>query len=140
HAGDWKATYERLGVIPASTPRQGGTEWHDCRSPLRPDRTPSFSFSDSHGGWKDFGSDETGDAVALVARALKVSEEEAVDRLIAGAVGNTAAAPPGPATPGVTLANYAAAKRFDPAWLAREFGLADATYAGAPAVAMPYIA
>lgn len=53
-----------------------GLKWHDHKvnnlgwvrinSPLRDDRKPSFSLSIIHGGFKDFGTDETGNIIQLV--------------------------------------------------------------------------
>ncbi len=54
-----------------------------CRSPLRPDENPSFSVYDDGRRWKDFGTDEGGDAADFVGRVEGLDKGAAARRLIA---------------------------------------------------------
>jgi hypothetical protein len=53
-----------------------------CRSPFRSDRNPSFSVYADGRRWKDFGTEEGGDVVDFVAKALDESKSEAAKILI----------------------------------------------------------
>ena len=63
-----------------------GKPGRSCRSPFREDRNPSFSVYDDGRKWKDHGkahgSDDGGDAVDFLARALNLSNEDACRKLI----------------------------------------------------------
>lgn len=54
-----------------------------CRSPFRPDRSPSFSLYDNGRRWKDFATGEGGDAIDFIAKACAVDNEEAMRRFLA---------------------------------------------------------
>jgi hypothetical protein len=56
-----------------------------CRSPFREERKPSFSWwfaDDGRARWKDHATGESGDSVAFLAKALGVSNREAVVRYL----------------------------------------------------------
>lgn len=53
-----------------------------CRSPFRPDRTPSFSIFDDGRQWKDFSTGEAGDVINFLARALDIDSRQATLRFI----------------------------------------------------------
>lgn len=53
-----------------------------CRSPFREDRRPSFSVFDEGRRWRDFGSNEHGDAVDFLARARGLSKADAVHEFL----------------------------------------------------------
>lgn len=56
-----------------------------CRSPFREDRSPSFSWfvgTDGRDRWKDFATGEKGDAVDFVAKALGLSNRDAMLRFL----------------------------------------------------------
>ena len=67
--------WQRLGL--PGKPRRS------CRSPFRPDRSPSFSVYDGGQHWRDFGTGDHGDAVDFLARAAGCDQHEAARRLIA---------------------------------------------------------
>ncbi len=47
-----------------------GTPATRCRSPFRPDKTPSFSIYDGGRRWKDFATGEGGDVIDFIAAAM----------------------------------------------------------------------
>ena len=53
------------------------------KSPLRPDKNPSFSFIpfDNTVLWKDFATGETGNVITFVAKKLRVSNQEALEKI-----------------------------------------------------------
>ncbi len=53
-----------------------------CKSPLREDRTPSFSVHDGGRKFRDFATGESGDAIDFLARARGLSTAEAVKQFI----------------------------------------------------------
>lgn len=56
-----------------------------CRSPFREERKPSFSWwfaNDGRARWKDHATGESGDVVAFLAKALGLSNREAVVRYL----------------------------------------------------------
>jgi hypothetical protein len=61
-------------------------EWPGaCRSPFREERRPSFSWrfaQDGRARWKDFGTGEGGDSAAFLAKALGLSNREALKRYL----------------------------------------------------------
>jgi hypothetical protein len=59
-----------------------GKPGKSCKSPFREDRNPSFSIYDDGRKWKDHGSDDGGDAVDFLARALNLSNEDACRKLL----------------------------------------------------------
>jgi len=72
------ALAQSLGLV---IPERPGT----CRSPFREERQPSFSVflaNDGRARWKDFGTGEGGDCPAFVAKALGLSNREAVKRYL----------------------------------------------------------
>ena len=54
-----------------------------CRSPFRPDRTPSFSIHHEGRRWKDFGTGEGGDVIDFIAHACQIDPDEAIRRFLA---------------------------------------------------------
>lgn len=67
-----------LGLVVSERP---GT----CRSPFREERRPSFSWrvaQDGRARWKDFGTGEGGDCPGFLAKALGLSNREAVKRYL----------------------------------------------------------
>lgn len=83
-AADIKARYTVLDVwrmlMPHSCPAKDGI----YNSPFRDDRTPSFSISKQGTRWKDFASDEGGDAIDMYARATGCSIADAIQKLAEG--------------------------------------------------------
>lgn len=67
----------RALAIPGE-PRVG----RSIRSPFRPDRHPSFSIFDQGRAWYDFGSNDGGDVVTFVQRALGLPIREAIRKVI----------------------------------------------------------
>lgn len=61
--------WQALGLPGNATPR--------CRSPFRPDRTPSFSIYDGGRRWKDFATGAHGDVIDFIATARQVDAREA---------------------------------------------------------------
>jgi hypothetical protein len=78
------ATLKETLRIPELWQRLGlpGAPVRTCRSPFRPDKTPSFSIYDDGRHWKDFGTGETGDAIDFIARACHVELDEATRRFL----------------------------------------------------------
>ena len=64
--------WQHLGL--PGQPRAG------CRSPFRPDRSPSFSIYEGGRKWKDHATGEGGDAIDFLALACQVDAAEAVGR------------------------------------------------------------
>src|SRR5262245_45501780 len=58
-----------------------GEPARSCRSPFREDQNPSFSVFDDGLRFKDFATDESGDAVDFLARARGGSIGEAIREL-----------------------------------------------------------
>lgn len=72
------ALAQSLGLVICDKP---GT----CRSPFREERQPSFSWfyaNDGRARWKDFGTGEGGDCPGFIAKALGLSNREAVIRYL----------------------------------------------------------
>jgi hypothetical protein len=94
-ASDIKARYTVLDVwrmlMPHSCPAKDGV----VHSPFRDDRTPSFSVSKQGTRWKDFASDEGGDALDFYARATGCSLADAIQKLAEG-LGQAPVLPPPP--------------------------------------------
>lgn len=61
--------WQALGLPGNATPR--------CRSPFRPDKTPSFSIYDGGRRWKDFATGAHGDVIDFIAAARQVDAREA---------------------------------------------------------------
>ena len=53
-----------------------------CRSPFRPDKSPSFSIYDGGRRWKDFSNNEGGDVIDFIAAACKIDTQEATRRFL----------------------------------------------------------
>ena len=53
-----------------------------CRSPFRPDRTPSFSIYDGGRRWKDFGTGQSGDVIDFIATARQLSKGQALRQFL----------------------------------------------------------
>lgn len=53
-----------------------------CRSPFRPDRTPSFSIFDGGRRWKDFGTGQSGDVIDFIATARQLSTAQALRQFL----------------------------------------------------------
>ena len=76
-----------------------------CRSPFRPDKTPSFSIYEGGRKWKDFGTGESGDVIDFIATARQITTAQALRQFLemAGVPQHTPPAPrhkkPQPATP-----------------------------------------
>lgn len=64
-----------------------------CRSPFRPDKSPSFSIFDHDRRWRDHASGESGDAIDFIALACEVDSAEATRKFIAMAGGRPVAEP-----------------------------------------------
>jgi hypothetical protein len=84
---DLQALKERLSVFEAWL-RLGlpGRPARHCKSPFRPDRTPSFSIFAGGRRWKDFGTGEGGDVIDFIGAACGLAKGEAVRRFL-GLVG-----------------------------------------------------
>jgi len=106
---------DRSGVPDSKFPNAKGEYWAHCPLPEHTDRTPT-NFSVSERGFNCFGCNGHGSLKDL-ADILGVEVERR------GA--------------GVTLEQYAAAKRLPPGFL-RTLGLKDAQWFGKPAIDMPY--
>ncbi len=80
--------WQSLGLPGTATPR--------CRSPFRPDKTPSFSIYDGGRRWKDFASGAHGDVIDFIAAARQVDVREATRLFLelAGVPRKTSAPPP----------------------------------------------
>jgi hypothetical protein len=55
-----------------------GEPGKSCRSPLRPERKPSFSVYEDDRRWKDFGTGESGDVIDLVGRVQNLDTAAAI--------------------------------------------------------------
>lgn len=53
-----------------------------CRSPFRPDKSPSFSVYDEGRRWKDFSSNEGGDVIDFIALACQTDKQDATRRFL----------------------------------------------------------
>lgn len=53
-----------------------------CRSPFRPDKTPSFSIYDGGRRWKDFGTGQSGDVIDFIATARQLSKGQALRQFL----------------------------------------------------------
>lgn len=91
---DIPALKERL-LIPEVWQRLGlpGQPAASCRSPFRPDKSPSFSVYDGGRRWKDFSNNEGGDVIDFIAAACKIDTQEATRRFLAMAGVPIAVAP-----------------------------------------------
>ena len=67
--------WQRLGLSGKAAP--------SCRSPFRPDRSPSFSIYENGRRWMDFATGEGGDAIDFIARACSIETQEATRRFLA---------------------------------------------------------
>lgn len=78
HAHDLAALKDRL-LIPEVWQLLGlpGTATPRCRSPFRPDKTPSFSIYDGGRRWKDFATGAYGDVIDFIAAARQTDVREA---------------------------------------------------------------
>lgn len=80
---DLEALKERL-LIPELWRRLGlpGQPGKSCRSPFRPDRSPSFALYDGGRRWHDHGTGEGGDAIDFLAQACHLDKAEATRRFL----------------------------------------------------------
>jgi hypothetical protein len=76
---DIPALKEKL-LIPEAWQRLGleGQPGGKCRSPFRPDKTPSFSIYKGGRLWKDFSTGESGDVIDFIALARQLSRGKAL--------------------------------------------------------------
>lgn len=75
-------------LVPRWVPRLAARgDWLMGSVPWREDKHPSFGVSVTTGNWKDFGRDEGGDIIDLLARVRGISNVEAA-REIARSVGH----------------------------------------------------
>lgn len=88
-----------------------------CVSPFREDRNPSFSVYDQGQKWKDHATGDHGDAVDFLAKALDLSEEEAIHRFLEMAGGGYQVRAPRPNLgPAPTLQDTDEKRRKRAAW------------------------
>ncbi len=73
-----------------------GSPRHSCRSPFRDDTKPSFSVYADGMRWRDFGTDEGGDAIDFLASALKLGKKAACREFLALAQRDSYQLPAGP--------------------------------------------
>lgn len=65
---DFYDVYKKYLDLSGAT--QGKEGWvSNVRSPFREDNNPSFTFNIHHGGWKDFGTGESGDIFTIIEKS-----------------------------------------------------------------------
>lgn len=114
-----------------------------CPFPDHDDRNESFSLKLSEGKFNCFGCGRSGNAVTFLANMEGMSTKDAYKRICED-YSIPRDEEPRQETKGrelapLTLAEYAAAKHIDQAFLASRFLLKDAKLGGVDAVAMPYL-